>query len=150
MEAHNQPSTSTIVEQVQPAPQQEASTSQQAIQPPHPTAATAEQHLRLRLVPQKKKKKKVRFTYRVDLVDILPILIFHAYILQGVAWAEDVVDNELMGKKKSKSKCLYFYKQFNNSPVFIVLFTNRIAAFLLPNRVLYLPQTETIWRLERQ
>ncbi|KAG7673355.1 hypothetical protein KSW81_006569 [Nannochloris sp. 'desiccata'] len=70
MEAHTQNTTSTIVEELQPVPQQEASTSQQAIQPPHPTATTAEQHLRLRL---------------------------------GVAWAEDVVDNELMGKKKSKT-----------------------------------------------
>jgi hypothetical protein len=60
MEAHTQPTTSTIVEELQPVPQQEASTSQQAIQPPHPTATTAEQHLRLRLVPKKKKKKKVR------------------------------------------------------------------------------------------
>ncbi|KAL4540171.1 hypothetical protein Ndes2437B_g01497 [Nannochloris sp. 'desiccata'] len=86
MEAHTQNTTSTIVEELQPVPQQEASTSQQAIQPPHPTATTAEQHLRLRLVPKKKKKKK------------------------GVAWAEDVVDNELMGKKKSK-KCCIFHKQ---------------------------------------
>lgn len=60
MEAHTQNTTSTIVEELQPVPQQEASTSQQAIQPPHPTATTAEQHLRLRLVPKKKKKKKVR------------------------------------------------------------------------------------------
>jgi len=59
MEAHTQPTTSAVVEELQPAPQQEASTSeQQAIQPPHSTALTADQHLRLRLVPKKKKKKK--------------------------------------------------------------------------------------------
>jgi len=60
MEAQTQPSTSAIVEEVEPAPQHEASTSQQTIQPPHSTATTADQHLRLRLVPKKKKKKKVR------------------------------------------------------------------------------------------
>ena len=74
MEAHPQPTTSTIVEEVQPAPAQEASTSQQAIQPPHPTATTAEQHLRLILVPKKKKKKKVRWATPFYVEDTMQIL----------------------------------------------------------------------------
>lgn len=34
----------------------------------------------------------------------------HTHTKQGVQWAENVVDNELLGKKKSK-KCCIFHKQ---------------------------------------
>ena len=58
MEGLAGPSTSTVVQDIQPAQQEEASTSQQPIL--QPNAAVAQQHLILRLVPKKKKKKKVR------------------------------------------------------------------------------------------
>eukprot|EP00887_Chlorella_sp_A99_P007687 scaffold20.g7687.t1 len=63
---------------------QEASTSQ-AQQPAGAQPAVTE-HLVLRLAPRKKQKKK------------------------GVKWAEGVVDNEHMNKRKSK-KCCIFHKQ---------------------------------------
>ncbi|KAK2077674.1 hypothetical protein QBZ16_004520 [Prototheca wickerhamii] len=48
---------------------------------------TVQEHLVLKLAPRRQKKSS-----------------------KGVKWAEDVVDNELLGKRKSK-KCCQFHKQ---------------------------------------
>jgi xanthosine utilization system XapX-like protein len=76
------------------------------------TVCWSAEHLVLRLMPKKKNKGKVRL-HMLSLLRPcqLPACTLHAFImflgvLQGVRWAEDVVDNELMNKKKSKSECL--------------------------------------------
>jgi hypothetical protein len=81
---------------------------------------SAPEHLILRLIPKKKKKKKKVCASISPHGDATPLhdkitLIFignmrsfisprHIMRLQGVQWAEDVVDNEALNKKKSKSK----------------------------------------------
>ncbi|EFN55081.1 hypothetical protein CHLNCDRAFT_134971 [Chlorella variabilis] len=74
------PSASATHVQQQQQPQQQQQQQQQQ------QAASTSTHLVLRLMPKKKKKGK------------------------GVQWAEDVVDNEFMNKKKSK-KCCIFHPQ---------------------------------------
>ncbi|KAL6780445.1 FAP255 [Auxenochlorella protothecoides x Auxenochlorella symbiontica] len=62
--------------------EEEASTSTPVEEQP-----AAQEHLVLRLAPRRKKKPK-----------------------KGVQWAEDVVDNETLNRRKSK-KCCIFHKQ---------------------------------------
>ncbi|PSC71173.1 phosphatase 1 regulatory subunit 11-like [Micractinium conductrix] len=78
--------SATVVEHPPAAQHQQQQPAQQQQQQQASTSGAVAEHLVLRLVPKKKKKGK------------------------GVRWAEDVVDNEFAGKRKSK-KCCIFHRQ---------------------------------------
>lgn len=60
--------------------------------------------LTLRLVPRRQRKKVCKqLLLQESIVWFLIVLRSRVFCTQAVRWAEDVVDNEFLGKKKSKS-----------------------------------------------
>lgn len=101
-----QPSTSTTVQT-----EEQTEEKKRGVQEARQTSEPPEtQHLVLRLVPKKKRQKKKVGCYRMCFWGGMKADRKPSHWLQGVQWAENVVDNEFMGKKKSKSErlsCLF-------------------------------------------